>query len=55
VILERRRRIEQALHVVMMKAWVNGVSTRAVDELLAAVGWDRHLQVGGVTDLWRSG
>jgi transposase-like protein len=38
VILERRRRIDQALYAVVMEAWVNGVSTRAVDELVAALG-----------------
>ena len=36
VILERRRRIDQALNAVLMEAWVNGVSTRAVDDLVAA-------------------
>ncbi|SDR95729.1 Transposase (or an inactivated derivative) [Microlunatus soli] len=38
VILERRRRIDQALHAVVMEAWVNGVSTRAVDDLVVALG-----------------
>ncbi len=38
VILERRRRIDQALYAVVMEAWVNGVSTRAVDDLVAALG-----------------
>lgn len=38
VILERRRRIDQALYAVVMEAWVNGVSTRSVDDLVAALG-----------------
>ena len=37
VILERRR-IDQALYAVIMEAWVNGVSTRAVDDLVQALG-----------------
>ena len=36
--LERRRRIDQALYAVVMEAWVNVVSTRAVDDLVAALG-----------------
>ncbi len=38
VILERRRRIDQALYAVVMEAWVNGVSTRSVDDLVQALG-----------------
>lgn len=37
-ILEPRRRIDQALYSVVMEAYVHGVSTRAVDELVAALG-----------------
>ena len=37
-ILEPRRRIEQALYAVVMEAYVSGVSTRAVDDLVAALG-----------------
>lgn len=37
-VLERRRRIDQALYAVVMEAWVNGVSTRAVDNLVQALG-----------------
>ncbi len=37
-ILEPRRRIDQALHAVIMEAWVKGVSTRKVDALVAAIG-----------------
>jgi putative transposase len=37
-ILERRRRIDRALFAVVMEAWVHGVSTRKVDDLVAALG-----------------
>jgi putative transposase len=37
-ILEPRRRIDQALYAVVMEAYVHGVSTRAVDELVTALG-----------------
>jgi len=37
-ILEPRRRIDQALYAVVMEAYVHGVSTRAVDELVQALG-----------------
>jgi putative transposase len=37
-ILEPRRRIDQALYAVVMEAYVAGVSTRAVDDLVAALG-----------------
>ena len=33
-ILEPRRRIDQALYAVVMEAYVQGVSTRAVDDLV---------------------
>jgi putative transposase len=39
-ILNPRRRIDQALYAVVMEAYVHGVSTRAVDELVAAMGSD---------------
>jgi putative transposase len=37
-ILEPRRRIDQALYAVIMEAYINGVSTRKVDALVAALG-----------------
>jgi putative transposase len=37
-ILEPRRRIDQALYAVVMEAYVNGVSTRSVDDLVEALG-----------------
>lgn len=36
--LEPRRRAEQALYVVVQQAYVNGVSTRKVDDLVQAMG-----------------
>ena len=37
-VLEPRRRIDQALYAVVMEAYVAGVSTRSVDDLVAALG-----------------
>lgn len=37
-ILEPRRRIDRALYAVVMEAYVSGVSTRSVDDLVAALG-----------------
>ena len=34
------RRIDQALYAVVMEAYVQGVSTRSVDDLVAALGVD---------------
>ena len=53
-ILEPRRRIDQALYAVVMEAYVHGVSTRAVDDLVVALGGVRDLQVRGVPDLCRA-
>ena len=39
-LLERRRRIDKALHAVIVEAYVHGVSTRSVDDLVAAMGVD---------------
>ena len=36
--LQLRRRIDQALYAVVMEAYVQGVSTRSVDELVEALG-----------------
>ncbi|WP_298753240.1 transposase, partial [uncultured Serinicoccus sp.] len=33
-----RRRIDQALYAVVMEAYVHGVSTRSVDDLVVALG-----------------
>ncbi len=37
-VLERRRRIDQALYAVVMESYVHGISTRKVDDLVAAMG-----------------
>jgi putative transposase len=37
-LLERRRRIDQALFAVVMEAYLHGVSTRKVDDLVKALG-----------------
>jgi putative transposase len=36
--LERRRRVDQALFAVIMQAYLEGVSTRKVDDLVRGVG-----------------
>lgn len=37
-LLTPRRRVDVALHAVVMQAWIEGVSTRKVDDLVAALG-----------------
>jgi putative transposase len=37
-LLERRRRVDQALFAVVMEAYIHGVSTRKVDDLVKASG-----------------
>jgi transposase-like protein len=39
-VLERRRRIDRALFAVVMEAYVHGVSTRKVDDLVRSLGLD---------------
>jgi transposase-like protein len=48
-ILEPRRRIDQALYAVVMEAYVSGVSTRAVDDLVAALGVDSGIKKSQVS------
>jgi transposase-like protein len=48
-ILEPRRRIDQALYAVVMESYVNGVSTRAVDDLVAALGVDSGISKSEVS------
>ena len=48
-ILEPRRRIDQALYAVVMEAYVNGVSTRAVDDLVVAMGVDTGISKSEVS------
>src|SRR3954470_19114029 len=49
VILEPRRRIAQALYAVVMEAYVHGVSTRSVDDLVAALGADSGISKSEVS------
>ena len=54
-ILERRRRIDRALYAVVMEAYVHGVSTRKVDDLVRALGVRLgDLEVRGQPDLCRA-
>ena len=48
-VLERRRRIDQALYAVVMEAYVHGVSTRKVDDLVAALGSDAGISKSEVS------
>jgi putative transposase len=48
-ILEPRRRIDQALYAVVMEAYVSGVSTRAVDDLVEAMGMDTGISKSEVS------
>jgi putative transposase len=48
-IIEPRRRIDQALYAVVMEAYVNGVSTRAVDDLVGALGADSGIKKSEVS------
>ena len=47
--LEPRRRIDQALHAVIMEAYVGGVSTRGVDDLVEAMGSARGISKSEVS------
>ena len=48
-ILERRRRIDRALFAVIMEAYVHGVSTRKVDDLVVALGLDSGISKSEVS------
>jgi len=48
-ILEPRLRIDQALYAVVMEAYLNGVSTRSVDDLVAALGVDSGISKSEVS------
>jgi hypothetical protein len=51
-LLERRRRIDQALFAVIMEAYLHGVSTRKVDDqVLCPGGGHRDFQVRSEQDL----
>ena len=45
--LEARKVSEKALIAVIQEAWIGGVSTRRVDELVQAMGLERDQQVAG--------
>ena len=49
VILEPRRRIDQALYAVVMEAYVHGISTRSVDDLVDAMGVDAGISKSEVS------
>ena len=48
-LLERRRRIDQALFAVVMEAYVHGVSSRKVDDLVKALGADTGISKSEVS------
>ena len=50
-ILEPRRRIDQALYAVVMEAYVGGISTRSVDELVGALGIGSGIKKSGSSEL----
>ncbi len=48
-LLERRRRVDRALFGVVMEAYVHGVSTRKVDDLVVALGVDTGISKSEVS------
>jgi putative transposase len=48
-LLERRRRVDQALFAVVMEAYLHGVSTRKVDDLVKALGIDSGISKSEVS------
>src|SRR4051812_18071253 len=48
-VLERRRRIDRALFAVVMEAYVHGVSTRKVDDLVKALGLESGISKSEVS------
>jgi transposase-like protein len=52
-ILERRRRIDRALFAVVMEAYVHGISTRKVDDLVAALGLESGISKSEVSRICR--
>jgi putative transposase len=50
-LLERRRRVDQALFAVVMEAYVHGVSTRKADDLVKALGADTGISKSEVSRL----
>jgi putative transposase len=52
-ILERRRRIDRATLAVVMEAYVHGISTRKVDDLVAARGLEAGISKSEVSRICR--
>ena len=52
-LLEPRRRIDRALWAVIMEAYVHGVSTRKVDDLVVALGIDAGIKKSEVSRICR--
>ena len=50
-LLEPRRRIDRALWAVVVEAYVHGVSTRKVDDLVRALGIDAGVSIRGLAHL----
>jgi putative transposase len=48
-LLERRRRVDQALFAVVMEAYLHGVSTRKVDDVVKALGIDSGISKSQVS------
>jgi putative transposase len=48
-LLERRRRVDKALFAVVMEAYLHGVSTRKVDDLVKALGADTGISKSEVS------
>jgi transposase-like protein len=48
-LLERRRRVDQALFAVIMEAYLHGVSTRKVDDLVKGLGADTGISKSEVS------
>lgn len=51
-LLERRRRVDQALFAVVMEAYLHGVSTCRVDDLVKAVGIDAGISKSEVSRIY---
>ncbi len=48
-LLEQRRRVDQALFAVVMEAYLHGVSTRKIDDLVKALGADTGISKSEVS------
>jgi transposase-like protein len=51
--LEPRRLAEKALTAVVQEAYVQGISTRSVDDLVRAMGMEGNLQEPSLAPVWR--